>query len=37
MAIQVERLKSNHDGSGRSQPAGGKILSGNSPSFIDIG
>jgi len=36
MAIQVHQLKSNHDGSGRSQPAGGKIPSGNSPSFIDI-
>jgi len=25
MGIQVHRLKSNHDGSGQSQPAGGKI------------
>jgi len=37
MAIQVHRLKSNYDGSGRSQPAGGKIPSGRSPLFMDIG
>jgi len=37
MAIQVHRLKSNHDGSGRSQPAGGNMPSGNIPLFIDIG
>jgi len=37
IAIQVHRLKSHHDGSGRSQPAGGQIPSGNSRSFMDIG
>jgi hypothetical protein len=37
MAFQVHRLKSNHDGLGGSQSAGGKIPSGNSPSFFDIG
>jgi len=37
MAIQVYWLKSNHNGFGRSQPAGRKIPLANSPSFIDIG
>jgi len=37
MAIQVHRLKSNHDGSGRSHPARGKVQSCNSPAFINIG
>jgi len=37
MPIQVHRLKSNGDGTGQSQPAGGKIPPGNSPFFIDIG
>jgi len=37
MAIQVHRLKSNHDGLVWSHPAGGKIPSANSPSFINIG
>jgi hypothetical protein len=37
MAIQVHQLKSHHDGSVWCDPAGGKIPSGNSPSFIDSG
>jgi hypothetical protein len=37
MAIQVHLLESTHDGSGRSKPANGRILSGNSSSFINIG
>jgi len=37
MAIQVHRQKLNNDVSGRSQPTGGKLPSGNMPSFIDSG
>jgi len=37
MAIEMHRLKSNRDGSGRFQPAGDKISSGNCPSLICIG
>ena len=37
MAIEVHLLKSNHDGSGWSQRAGGRIPLGKSPSFITIG
>jgi len=37
MAIEVHLLKSNYDGSGRLQPAGGNILSGSSHGFINIG
>jgi len=36
MAIQVHQPMSMPDGLGWSQPAGDKIPSGNSPSFIDI-
>jgi len=36
MAIQMHRLRSNHDGSGQSEPAGGKFPSGIFPSSIDI-
>lgn len=37
MAIQVHRPTSNHDGSVQSLPAGGTMLSVNSPGFIEIG
>jgi len=37
MAIQVYLLYSNHDGTGWGRPVGGRILLGNSSSFIDIG
>jgi len=37
MSIQMQQLKSNHDGSGRFHPAGGKIPSGNNLTFNDIG
>jgi len=36
MAVHMHEMNSNCERSGRSQPAGAKIMSGNSVSFIDI-
>jgi hypothetical protein len=37
VAIQVQRVKSNHDGPGWFQPAGGNGPLVNSPSFLVMG